>query len=323
MRQSRRRLSDEERAAKREKERELVEAAVEQLRSSEGWQSWIESRSRFRHYSLGNQFLIAIQDQDAVRVAGFAKWVELGYLVKRGEHGLKIWAPIPPSKDRVARAQEARRNGEETDPLRTFFKLVPVFGDDQVEPISAEKLDEYRERFTFGPQLRTLAAIEQFIASGQEPVMLAPPVRELEGDDLADAWEPLVALVRELGGDVMLEDTGRAGGYLRPGDKHIGIAEGNSVNARVKTLIHETAHLLVRAEPDDDDAELRYAQEELIVESVALTVTGSLGFPSDDYSIGYLTSWSEDTDIKVIERCAGMINRMADRIEGALEAVLA
>ena len=58
-----------------------------------------------------------------------------------------------------------------------------------------------------------------------------------------------------------------------------------------------------------------FAQEELVVESVTYTVAGALGLRVDDYAIPYLASWSEDTDLAVVEEAAGLIDRLAKRIE--------
>jgi hypothetical protein len=48
--------------------------------------------------------------------------------------------------------------------------------------------------------------------------------------------------------------------------------ECGSINQQVKTLVHELAHALVRVETDDAQLPFRYAEEELVVESVAFTV---------------------------------------------------
>ena len=58
---TRRRLTEDERAQQRARERELTVRAVEQLRTSAGWQAWLRVRARtgLRRYSLGNQLLIA------------------------------------------------------------------------------------------------------------------------------------------------------------------------------------------------------------------------------------------------------------------------
>ena len=60
---TRRRLTEGERAQQRSRDRELTVRAVDQLRTSAGWQAWLRVRARtgLRRYSLGNQLLIALQ----------------------------------------------------------------------------------------------------------------------------------------------------------------------------------------------------------------------------------------------------------------------
>ena len=108
------------------------------------------------------------------------------------------------------------------------------------------------------------------------------------------------------------------GGYYRPAAKAIRLAAGKPANHSVHTLIHELAHALLAAQTDDD-LRFDYAQEELVVESVTYTVAGTLGLPVDGFAIPYLTSWSQDTDLTVIERAAGVIDRLAKRIEDAAD----
>jgi hypothetical protein len=56
-------------------------------------------------------------------------------------------------------------------------------------------------------------------------------------------------------------------------------------------------------------------------DGASYTVAGALGLRVDDYAIPYLASWSQDTDLAVIEQAAGLIDRLAKRIEdGALGA---
>lgn len=85
-------------------------------------------------------------------------------------------------------------------------------------------------------------------------------------------------------------------------------------------LVHELAHALVAAEGDRDDLTLNYAQEELVVESVTYTVAGALGPRVDGYAIPYLASWSQGTDLAVIEDAAGLIDPLAKRIEDSVLA---
>ena len=52
------------------------------------------SMSRFHNYSFGNVLEIARQRPTATRVAGMYAWNQLGRRVKKGEHGIRILAPI-------------------------------------------------------------------------------------------------------------------------------------------------------------------------------------------------------------------------------------
>src|SRR3954471_12862854 len=54
-------LSEAEREQRRAADRAFVQQAVEQLRSSDGWQRWLATRRHFHSYSLRNQLLIAMQ----------------------------------------------------------------------------------------------------------------------------------------------------------------------------------------------------------------------------------------------------------------------
>ena len=75
---SRRRPTVEERDARRREQLQQLEQATTALLTSDGWQQWLRTRSRFHRYSLRNTLLIAFQCPHATHVAGFRKWLELG-----------------------------------------------------------------------------------------------------------------------------------------------------------------------------------------------------------------------------------------------------
>jgi hypothetical protein len=289
-RSTRTRLTDAERAERRRADRAFARQAVEQLRSSEGWRRWLISRRHFHSYSLANQLLVAMQKPDARHVAGFRAWLRLGYCVKKGERAIRIWCPCPPSAKQLEAWREAGADPAERP--RTHFRLGPVFDRSQVSELPPPA----------------------------EPMPLDPPIHEVSGDELSWALAPLTELAVELGCSVAYEamPDGR-GGYYRPSDRAIRLAEGKAPNHSVHTLIHELAHPLVAAEREAEagDMAFDYAQEELVVESVTYTVAGALGLRVDDYAIPYVASWSQDTDLAVIEQAAGLIDRLAKRIEDA------
>ena len=288
MPKTRRTLSDEERAERRRADRAFAAHAVEQLRSSLGWQQWLAAHRHFHAYSLANQLLIAMQQPEATRVAGFRAWLKLGYCVRKGETALRIWCPCPPSAKQLKDWQDAGADPKQRP--RTRFRLGPVFDRSQVSELPPPA----------------------------EPLPLDPPIHEIDGDDLARVLDPLTQLAAELECTVAYEPMPAGhGGYYRPADKAIRLAEGKPANHSVHTLIHELAHALLAAQTDD--LRLDYAQEELVVESITYTVAGALGLPVDGFAIPYLTSWSENTDLAVIERAASTIDRLAKRIEDAAD----
>ena len=108
------------------------------------------------------------------------------------------------------------------------------------------------------------------------------------------------------------------GGHFAPASKQVSINRAHSPNHQVKTLTHELAHALLHLTETDGPA-LSYAEEELVVESIAFSVVGGLGLDTSGYSIPYLTSWSEDDhSMQVVEACAELIDRHAKHIEDAI-----
>ena len=113
------------------------------------------------------------------------------------------------------------------------------------------------------------------------------------------------------------------GGYYAPAGKRIGLNDAASVNQRVKTLVHELGHAMLHIEHTDGDAALSYAEEELVVESVAFTVCGTLGLDTAGFSIPYLTSWSEGAELETIESAARLIDDGGQAHRGGVEPEVA
>jgi hypothetical protein len=283
-------FNDQERRARREADRQRTREAVEALRASDGWQKWLSLRRHFRTYSLTNQLLIALAMPHATRVAGFKAWIKLGYCVRRGEQAvIRIWMPIPPSRKQLAAWEAA--SADPDDKPRTRYRLGPVWDRSQVEPLPPPA----------------------------KPVALDPPIAEPEGDSLAWVFPRLQVLAGDLDCSLVIErhPNGRGGCFV-PNLNLISLNEANSTNHQIKTLVHELSHALLR-HTDLGDVALSYSQEELVVESIALTVVGGLDLDTSGYSIPYLTSWSQNDDsLEIVETCAGVIDRLAKRIEDAI-----
>jgi len=69
---------------------------------------------------------------EASFVAGFRAWLQLGYCVRKGEHAIRIFAPMT-IKDRAA------VTGEDSGEKRVLFRVVSVFDQSQVAPVEGAK----------------------------------------------------------------------------------------------------------------------------------------------------------------------------------------
>ena len=128
---------------KREEAIKLVQSGFEQLESalkegkSDDLMKYLTTMSRFHNYSFRNLVMIWSQREDATRVAGFRAWQKLGRMVKKGEKGIAIFAPMPFKQkeknegSRIRTAKGERKSDEEVTMMG--FKVVHVFDISQTE----------------------------------------------------------------------------------------------------------------------------------------------------------------------------------------------
>jgi antirestriction protein ArdC len=98
---------------------------ISNLTTSDEWRQYLEFQGRFHHYSFSNVLLIAAQNSQATRVAGFNTWRKLNRLVRKGERAIWILAPMV--------YKEADASTGKDDKVIRGFKFVPVFDVDQTD----------------------------------------------------------------------------------------------------------------------------------------------------------------------------------------------
>lgn len=106
---------------------EELAAALEQGHS-DTLTAYLKTMSRFSKYSLNNFFLIARQQPDACRVAGYHTWRKLGRYVRKGEKGIAIVAPVVRRK-----SLEQITELTENETVIAGFKIAHVFSEKQTE----------------------------------------------------------------------------------------------------------------------------------------------------------------------------------------------
>ena len=282
-RRTRRRLTESERDARRQADRERIEQAARALLTSEGWKRWIRVRATngLSRYSLRNQWLIACECHargiTPTYVAGFRAFIALNRCVRKGETAIRILAPVA--------VKQRNDDGEENSEKRILFRTVPVFDVSMTEPLPSV-----------------------------EPVPLTPPAEPIDGDSHHHVIAPLQELARELHYRVEireLPETG-PGGWCDESRREIVVACGPA-NRQVRTLVHELAHAL-------GVGYARYGRDkaEVLVDSVTYVVCSSVGLNVGGESIPYVAGWGEDGALDAIREYAETIDTIARRIEDAL-----
>ena len=67
-----------------------LETGVAELFTSERYQEYLKTMSKFHNYSFNNTLLIAMQRPDATLVTGYRNWQSMGRQVKKGRRELLL-----------------------------------------------------------------------------------------------------------------------------------------------------------------------------------------------------------------------------------------
>ncbi len=276
-------LTDEQRDARRQADRDRLEQAARALLTSDGWQRWIRVRASngLSRYSLGNQLLIAIDCHargiTPTYVAGFRAFLDLNRCVRKGEKAIRILAPVT--------VKQRDNDGEDSDERKVFFRAVPVFDVSMTDPLP-----------------------------GKTPVPLSPPAQPITGDTHAHLIPHLTALAGEIGYQVEIRTLPDPGpqGWCDTTRQGIVVAAGPA-NKQVRTLIHELAHAL-----GIGYEHYGRHQAEVLVDCVTYIVSNSVGLDVGGETIPYVAGWGEDGALDAIRDYAQTIDSIAHRIEAAL-----
>jgi len=276
-----------------------LKAGVEGIQDSYQFRLFLTTMAKFHDYSIGNQILIMLQKPDAVRVAGFNTWRDLGRWVKKGKKGIAILAPIMPPKAKVtcpgcgAEAPRTARfcpqcgHGLETTSeidmeQPRYFRVVHVFDISQTE---GEPLPEF-----------------------EVPV--------LTGEANEDLFAKLLEVMKSRGISVSFEprphlDPGIKGQYSHG---EIWVRPEETRAQQLKTLLHEIAHYY-----SEGIFHIPRSDAETIAESAAYVVGAHFGFDTGVRSFPYVALWAKDK--KVLDQNLSAIRRVSTTIIEALGEV--
>jgi len=327
-----------------------IEDGIKELFQSETYAQYLQTMSRFHHYSVNNQVLIHMQKPDATLVAGFNKWKnQFGRNVIKGEHGIKIIAPTPFKK---------KIEQEKLDP-DTQLPMLDADG----KIITAEKTI----------QIPMYKPVTVFDVSQTEGKPLPQLAHDLSGN-VANYDVFMEALRRSSPVPISVEVMGGGmDGYFDLEHQDIAIRKGMSEVQTVSAVIHEMAHALLHnrktadepapswdvvmvseggtkrafssgfeteeeaekfaesegwryldenefewrleveeASPEVKVQELSRSTEEVQAESISYAVCAYYGIATGDNSFGYIASWSKDKSLPELRESLEVISKTAD-----------
>ena len=256
------------------KNQEKIKAALERIDNSlaaintdEDWLKFLCFQAQFYNYSFGNAMLIFSQNPNATYVKGYKAWNQLGRYVKKGSKGLAILAPC-------IRKVEVFKEPENKN----------LYHDEEAEKEIRKVVSGFR-----------IAYVYDIADTDGDDSMLPVLVTGLagNGEQEKEIYERLLGVISKE--HCVQEVSGTASkGSFNLETKVISIRDDLEYLQKIKTLLHEYAHLLdFQMHPEDDISRNR---RELIAESVAFIVSLRLGLDTSRYSMSYIKSWLKDKE---------------------------
>lgn len=285
--------------------------AVQGIQTSQEFMAALEFAARRHRYSFSNTLLMYGEHQrrreldpdlpeDPGVFMSYQAWQDSDRQVRKGEKGYPVLVPMKASGRFYTNAV-----GE-----RVFLKKGEKAPTGVVVERASGRVVGFRVGSTFA----------EYQTDG-EPLPKPPTPRLLEDGEIEGLTDSTERLVRENGFEVELvpaSQLGGANGVMIPDEKKIMIRDDVSPAQLQKTLLHETAHMLLHAGDDFqyDGKHRGFAETE--AESVAYMVTSILGGDTSEYSVPYVATWSTGMSASELRKTINSVGSTANRIVDAL-----
>ncbi|MDR2532339.1 MAG: DUF3849 domain-containing protein [Oscillospiraceae bacterium] len=292
-----------EKVDKKEQLREItekLEQGIKDVFEGEKFKECLDVMAKFHNYSFNNTLLIAMQNPEATKVAGFNSWKnKFGRFVNPGEKGIQILAPAPfkvivdrekrdPETGHLMRDANDEIMTEKAEETIPYFKPVYVFDVEQ----------------TKGKPLPTLT-------------------NDIFGD--VKNYEKFSEALNAVSPYEIVFDKIKEDGLCDFGNQRITINEGMSQAQTVLAKIHEITHATLHNKDlnkDDLDKPKDTKTKEVEAEAVAYVVCQHYGIETAENSFGYIADWSSGKEMpelkNSLETIRGAAHELITKIDSQL-----
>lgn len=296
--------------SKEDKEKEvnnLLEKANEGIEkcftSPEHFKELISYMSKFYNYSFRNTFLIQEQFKGAVAVGSYTFWKEKGFIVNKGEKGIKILVPNRLSDYFI------NSKGEEVKLSKATPKEKILIEQGEIEVRKGKLI--FNQGYVF--------EVSQTNAKAKDLPKIFPG-RWLDGEinnyDLM--YKAMENIANKIGVRIIepKEELGAVKGVSYPLTKEVALNPRNTQLQNVKTLIHELAHAKLHTMETRDNYTIN--EKEFQAEMSAYAVCSYFGLDTSEYSFRYIKSWTKNVELKDKER---LINEVRETVKEYIEII--
>lgn len=269
---------------------EHIKSGIANYLDSETFKNYLDFALQFRQYSYRNKILIQSQNPKASLVAGYRAWQDKGRQVQRGEKALKIFVPSLAAKKDKDGNYSRDKEGNVIKEVKGFY-LASVYDVRQTEG---------------EPIPKPIYELEENINNPQKFDWYIKAITKLSPVPIQFA-----------------EIKGTAKGFFVPSEKQITIRPGMSESQTIKTMLHEITHSILHDNNVPVFGSSEYARQEIEAESVAYMIANSLGIETQEYSFGYLASWTDlGLSLENLEKSLDLICNQAQKTMGELDDIL-
>lgn len=265
---------------------DIINASNERIdnyfNSEKDMKDYLRFMGKFHNYSIGNNALIQSQFPYANAVGSYKFWNDNGYRIKGKEKGIQILVPV-----------EVKNFIDENGEKVGLYKATK----EQKQKLKNGDLKYTQSGISY--KKGHVYEISQTTAT-QEDLPKIYPNKWLEGEvkNYKHLYNSLVNVADHLDVEIVppREELGVVKGVFYPLSKEVALNPRNSELQNVKTLLHELAH--AKLHPFLKGQSYTKPEKEFQAEMVAFSVCSYFNIDTSDYSLAYLSNYTQGTDIK-------------------------